>query len=117
MKADAQPIVQATEMAPGSQLVSVDPQGWTVRPADTARETSWLAGRLMFENETLAVVAAEFDRYSEQKIAFADPALANVRITGTFRSRDVGAFVRALEKYRMARVETETDDVVSLAAY
>ena len=114
---DAPPVVQATEMAPGSQLVAVDPQGWTVRPADTARETSWLAGRLMFENETLATVAAEFDRYSEQKIAFADPALANVRITGTFRSRDVGAFVRALEKYRMARVETETDDVVSLAAY
>ena len=111
------PVVQATEMAAGSQLVAVDPRGWTVRPADTARETSWMAGRLMFENETLATVAAEFDRYSEQKIAFADPALANVRITGTFRSGDVGTFVRALEKYRLARVETETDDAVRLGAY
>ena len=111
------PVVQATEMAAGSQLVAVDPRGWTVRPADTTRETSWLAGRLMFENETLATVAAEFDRYSEQKIAFADPALAEVRITGTFRSGDVGTFVRALERYRLARVETETDDAVRLSAY
>lgn len=110
-------VVQATEMAAGSQLVAVDPRGWTVRPTDTAKETSWLAGRLMFENETLATVAAEFDRYSEQKITFADSALAEVRITGTFRSGDVGTFVRALEKYRMARVETETDDAVRLTAY
>lgn len=111
------PVTQATEMAAGSQLVAVDPRGWTVRPADTARETSWLAGRLMFENETLATVAAEFDRYSEQKITFADPALADLRITGTFRSSDVGTFVRALEKYRLARVETETDDAVRLGVY
>jgi len=111
------PAVQATEMTAGSQLVAADPRGWTVRPTDTARETSWLAGRLMFENETLATVAGEFARYSDQKIVFADPALANQRITGTFRSGDVGTFVRALEKYRMARVETQDDDAVRLGAY
>ncbi|MGE5565861.1 MAG: FecR family protein [Parcubacteria group bacterium] len=109
--------VQATEMTAGSQLVALDPRGWTVRPADTARETSWLAGRLMFENQTLATVADEFSRYSEQKIVFDDPALADERITGTFRSGDVGTFVRALEKYRIARVESETDDAVRLTTY
>jgi len=117
---DAQPVVpavQATEMTAGSQLVALEPRGWTVRPADTARETSWLAGRMMFENQTLATVAGEFARYSEQKIVFDDPALANERITGTFRSGDVGTFVRALEKYRIARVEGETDDAVRLGKY
>ncbi|MGE5501992.1 MAG: FecR domain-containing protein, partial [Ignavibacteriales bacterium] len=109
--------VQATEMTAGSQLVALDPRGWTVRPADTARETSWMAGRLMFENQTLATVADEFSRYSEQKIVFDDPALADERITGTFRSGDVGTFVRALEKYRIARVESETDDAVRLTIY
>lgn len=109
--------VQATEMTAGSQLVALDPRGWTVRPADTARETSWLAGRLMFENQTLETVADEFSRYSEQKIVFDDPALADERITGTFRSGDVGTFVRALEKYRIARVESETDDAVLLSKY
>lgn len=111
------PVVQATEMTAGSQLVAADPRGWTVRPADTARETSWLAGRLMFENETLATVADEFSRYSDQRIVFDDPALADERITGTFRSGDVGTFVRALEKYRIARVDSETDDAVRLAKY
>jgi len=111
------PVVQATEMAAGSQLVALDPRGWTVRPTDTARETSWLAGRLMFENQTLATVAGEFARYSDQKIVFDDPALADERITGTFRSGDVGTFVRALEKYRIARVDSETDDAVRLAKY
>jgi len=109
--------VQATEMTAGSQLVALDPRGWTVRPADTLRETSWMAGRLMFENQTLAAVADEFSRYSEQKIVFDDPRLADERITGTFRSGDVGTFVRALEKYRMARVAGETDDAVRLAKY
>jgi transmembrane sensor len=111
------PAIQATEMTAGSQLVAADPRGWTVRPANTARETSWLAGRLMFENQTLAAVAGEFSRYSDQKIVFDDPALADERITGTFRSGDVGTFVRALEKYRIARVEGETDDAVRLAKY
>jgi len=111
------PAIQATEMTAGSQLVAADPRGWTVRPADTARETSWLAGRLMFENQTLAAVADEFSRYSDQKIVFDDPSLADERITGTFRSGDVGTFVRALEKYRIARVEGETDDAVRLAKY
>lgn len=114
---DAPPAVQATEMTAGSQLVALDPRGWTVRPADTARETSWLAGRLMFENQTLAAVAGEFSRYSDQKIVFDDPTLADERITGTFRSNDVGTFVRALEKYRIARAESETDDAVRLTKY
>ncbi|HEX6859928.1 MAG TPA: FecR domain-containing protein [Caulobacteraceae bacterium] len=116
-KPDAPTVTQATEMAPGSQLVAVDPRGWTVRPADTERETSWMAGRLMFENQTLATVAAEFGRYSDQKIVFADPQLADLRITGTFRSGDVGTFVRALEEYRMARVESETNDAVRLKQF
>jgi transmembrane sensor len=111
------PVVQATEMLAGSQLVALDTRGWTVKSADTARETSWLAGRLMFENQTLATVADEFSRYSDQKIVFDDPALADERITGTFRSGDVGTFVRALEKYRVARVESETDDAIRLGKY
>ena len=110
-------VLQATEMAAGSQLLAADDRGWSVRQADTAKETSWLAGRLMFENEPLGAVAEEFGRYSDQKIVFADPSLAGMPISGTFRSGDVETFVRALEKYQLARVESRTESAVRLTAY
>lgn len=108
---------QTTELTPGAQLVASTAADWSVQQTNTARETSWLAGRLMFENEPLGAVAEEFGRYSERRIVFADPELARTPVTGTFRSGDLSGFVRALEQYQLARVVEETDDTVRLAAW
>jgi transmembrane sensor len=113
----APPVVQTAEMTAGAQLVAASAVGWSVHPADTVKETSWVSGRMMFENERLGDVAAEFGRYSERRIVFTDARVANVPITGTFRSGDLDTFVRALEQYRLARVESQTPDEVRLATY
>jgi transmembrane sensor len=110
-------VVQTTEMTAGAQLVAASTADWSVRQADTIRETSWVSGRMMFDNERLGDVAAEFERYSERRVVFADAKLADVPITGTFRSGDLETFVRALEQYKVARVQSQTPDVVRLASY
>ena len=86
------------------------------RETDVARETSWLDGRLAFDNDPLAAVVAEMNRYSDKKIVIRDPAVANTPVLGVFKAGDVDAFVRAVESYRLAKIGTETDTTVELVA-
>ncbi|HYG27684.1 MAG TPA: FecR domain-containing protein, partial [Caulobacteraceae bacterium] len=111
------PVLQTTEMTAGAQLVAASTADWSVRQANVVKETSWVSGRMMFDNERLGDVAAEFERYSDRRIVFADAKVADVPITGTFRSGDLETFVRALEQYKVARVAGETPEVVRLATY
>ena len=83
---------------------------------DVARETSWLDGRLAFDNDPLAAVVAEMNRYSDKKIVIRDPAVANTPVLGVFKAGDVDAFVRAVESYQLAKVGAETDTMVELTA-
>ncbi len=108
--------LQATEMLAGSQLVSPDAGHWSLARADTAKETSWLHGQLVFEAEPIGDVAAELNRYSDRKIIVEDAAVARRPISGTFKTGDVEAFIRAVEAYRLASVDTDTDEQVRLAA-
>ncbi len=57
---------------------------------------SWREGHLTFHEVTLAEAIAEFNRYNTHKIAIADPRVAGILISGTFRPTHVGAFVRLL---------------------
>lgn len=113
--AQAPAAVQTTDMIAGDRLVaSVETRAWAVAPTDTARETSWLTGWLNFENEPLADVAAEFNRYSPRKIVLADPQLGETPVSGRFEADDVEAFTRALGKYEIARVESAGPDEILL---
>lgn len=99
--------VQATEMLAGSQLVAPDNSDWRLTSADTARETSWLSGQLIFDDEPLGKVVAELNRYSDQKMVIEDEALAARPISGAFKPGDVRGFARSLEAYRYAYVASE----------
>lgn len=50
---------------------------------DTARTAAWRDGRLDFQDETLAVVVADVNRYAAREIVIVDPAVARMRFTGT----------------------------------
>jgi len=99
--------VQATEMLAGSQLVAPDNSEWRLTSADTVRETSWLSGQLVFDDEPLGAVIAELNRYSEQKMVIDDPELAAKPISGAFKPGDVRGFARSLRAYRYAYVASE----------
>lgn len=86
------------ELQPGEQLLVSARSAPIVREADVARVTSWRYGRVEFENEALATAVDEINRYSVRKVVLADPELADLRISGSFRAGSVDNFVTALGK-------------------
>lgn len=84
------------------QQVTVPSDGATsdppVRTVDTSRALAWAQGRLVFENDTLADVVAQFNEYNRLQLRVTDPALAARRVTGVFDATDpetLLAFIRA----------------------
>ena len=65
---------------------------------EIARRLAWHEGMLLFNGQSLADVAAEFNRYNERKLVIADPAVGRLRIGGYFRATDLDSFVRVLQE-------------------
>lgn len=109
---------QKTDLKAGAQLVAtLDAKPWTVAPADTALEVSWLRGYVVFQKARFTDVVAEMNRYSDRKLVVDDAALAQVPISGAFRAGDVDGFVKAYQDYRVARVDSRSDDAVHLSTF
>jgi len=66
-------------------------------PVDVRRATAWTQGNIAFENQSIADVAAEFNRYNNQQISVDDPRIAALPISGTFDAHDVSTFVAFLD--------------------
>lgn len=83
------------------------------KPLPEAQENlTWLKGILTFRETTLSDAVAEFNRYNTRKIAIHDPAVAGLRVAGSFRSTNVEAFVRLLEQGYPIRAEQESGEIV-----
>jgi transmembrane sensor len=65
---------------------------------EVARKLAWQRGMLGFNGQTLAEVAAEFNRYNEKKLEIEEPAVGQLRIGGYFRTTNIDAFVRVIEE-------------------
>lgn len=68
-----------------------------VRMVDAARALAWAEGQLVFENDTLADVVAEFNRYNRTQLHISDLQLAARRVSGVFEATDMQtllAFIR-----------------------
>ena len=63
----------------------------------TQRTLAWQERRLEFDEEPLAEVIAEFNRYNLRQLVIADPALAKKRFSGSFRADGYEPLVRLLE--------------------
>lgn len=106
----------ATDMSPGSQLVAVDDAEWRLTPTDVGRETSWLKGQLVFDDEPLGNVVDEMNRYSTRKIAIADPGLADRRVSGNFAPGDVHGFAMILQAAGVAALREQSDGQILIVA-
>lgn len=96
-----------TRLQPGEQLsYALKDKGWKTQAVDTAAATSWSQGRLVFHSTPLAEAVAEINRYSPRKIHLAEPDLARLRLSGTFRAGDAGAVATVLPAVMPIRVET-----------
>jgi transmembrane sensor len=77
----------------------------TATPVDTRRGTAWLRREIVFEQEPLAIVAAEFNRYSGTPIRIETPELRSLQISGVFSADDPETFVAFLRSLDGVKVE------------
>ncbi len=70
----------------------------TQAKVNTERTLAWTERRLIFENETLSSVVAEFNRYNPRQLVINDDALNKERISAVFDADKPDALVRFLEQ-------------------
>lgn len=97
------------------QQLSLEAGGVRVRKTDAERVTSWRAGQVIFDNTRLIEAIDELNRYSERKIELADPALADLRLSGAFATGRTNVFVEAVTSYFPVEVAEESERQVLLA--
>jgi transmembrane sensor len=102
------------EMSAGSRFVAANAANWVVAAVDTAKESSWLQGRLVFDGEPLSAVVDEMNRFSQRKLWIADPRVGATPVSGVFKTGQVDAFVAALRTYGLADVGRTDDKQVEL---
>jgi transmembrane sensor len=71
----------------------------------------WRHGLLNFEQETLAHIAEEFNRYNRKQLVIADPGVAQMRIGGSFETTKVEAFVHLLSEAYGLRVADDGREI------
>lgn len=92
------PLLEAGQRAVVSLAAQPDaPQIATLTPGEIERVLSWQHRMLDFTATPLAEVVAEFNRRNNVQLMIADPELAAVRISATFRSDNIEGFVSLLE--------------------
>lgn len=95
-------------LAPAITAASVKP----VSASEIVRALAWQEKRLEFEDEPLARVVAEFNRYNAHKLVIADARLAEQRFGGKFRADGYEGLVRLLESSFGVTVERGEGETV-----
>jgi transmembrane sensor len=67
-------------------------------PAEIDRALAWRNGEISLEGETLRNAVSQFNRYNEQQLVLADPALGDERLVGLFKVGNPQDFALMLEK-------------------
>ncbi|WP_347302571.1 FecR domain-containing protein [Croceibacterium sp. TMG7-5b_MA50] len=101
---------RAAAVRPGAVAVT------SLRGAEIDRRLAWRGGKLSFDGDTLEQAVAEFNRYRTSPIVIGDPALAGLRIGGTFRADGSDDFAEALGDLFGIRVLRGQDGSLLLVA-
>jgi transmembrane sensor len=89
----------------GETLVFVKPD------VDIANDLSWRSGMLVFNQQTLAEAAEQFNRYNERQILVEGNA-RKIRIGGSFKADNVEVFVLLLHRGFGLSVSDQGDRIV-----
>ena len=82
-----------------------------VRSVDTDRELAWVAGRLVFDNESVADVIEEFNRYNVVQLHVASPALAQRSVSGVFDASEPESFIGFMQSVAPVNVRRAGQDI------
>ncbi|MCX6954687.1 MAG: FecR domain-containing protein [Verrucomicrobia bacterium] len=102
-------VVALAPVSPAASVVVT-----TASPDEIARTLAWQAPLLRLGGQTLAQLALEFERRSGQRVIFADPSLAELRVGGRFRADDAAGFTQLLATTLDLDVERAADGALVL---
>lgn len=100
-------------LAPGQRArYTPETRSWAVDAADVDALTSWSQGFHVFGATPLRQAVAEINRYSDVKLALADPALGDLLVSGSYKLGDGKAISEALPYALPVEVEQRDGDIV-----
>ncbi|HEY4545261.1 MAG TPA: FecR domain-containing protein [Pedomonas sp.] len=105
---------KAVELVPGMRLEIAAGGQWTAQDIDRGRAVSWMQGKLIFENDRLADVVSEMNRYLDQPIIISEASVGNKRLTAVLNAGDARGFTRAIEALGMAEAAVAPDGRIML---
>ena len=97
------------ELSAGQQVALTKDRVSTPLPANLKKVTAWTEQRVVFEDETLTVVVAEFNRYNRSHLIIGDAALTERRITGRYNVNNAEEFIKVLDALEPVRVQVTED--------
>lgn len=104
------------ELNPGQQLRVAPARQAKVVTADVQRTTAWQGGKLVFDNEPLALVVQQVNRYTDKKIAVADVQTGELRMSGVFDAGDLDTFLTTVTGYlKVKKQETDGGFLLTLS--
>jgi transmembrane sensor len=84
-----------------------------IASVDTSSALEWRSGELAYVWEPLGAVVEDLNRYSEHKVIIKDPAIAELRFTGTVFTASLADWVKAVEQAYPVRADrTANGDIV-----
>jgi transmembrane sensor len=105
----------ATWRAEAGYQLTYSSQGRTamITSVDTSNALGWRSGELAYVWEPLGTVIEDLNRYSKHKVIIQDPAIAELRFTGTVFTASLDDWLKAIEQVYSVRAEnTSTGDIV-----
>jgi transmembrane sensor len=97
------------------QKLSTASRDYTVTPVSEQQLSSqlaWREGAVVFDGERLADAVAEIERYTDARITISDPATADLRVGGRFRTGDLQEFFDALQTALPVSVQRTSSGVI-----
>jgi transmembrane sensor len=80
-------------------------------PREVTRELSWRSGVLVFDQETLAAAAEEFNRYNSKKVVVLGKA-RDLHIGGRFRANNADVFASLIQAGMDVNVRYAGDEII-----
>jgi transmembrane sensor len=99
------------------QQVTVQSSGSAepVRKVDSGRELAWAEGRLVFDNDTVAAVIEQFNRYNRVQLHVSDETLARRHVSAVFNASEPESFIAFIQGATAVRVMRGDGQDITLA--
>jgi transmembrane sensor len=115
---DALPALDSEIFLTAGQQLRVESSGAVdpVQSVDTTRALAWAQGQLVFENDTLADVVAQFNRYNRTQLRISDARLTTRRVSGVFDATDTETLLAFIRQAGSGIAITRTDEGIVIGS-